>query len=128
MFRDADNERHFSLYSFHDGVSSRRSRYENDGSIGPGCNDSIADRIEYRNRLHQLACFSRRYTGDDIRAEFSHLLCMETGSLACDALYNDLRILINQNRHFTLPPLLLFLQKQPVLPALLQPFHVLPAP
>ena len=53
---------------------------------------------------------------------------METGSLACDALYNDLRILINQNRHFTLPPLLLFLQEQPVLPALLQPFHVLPAP
>ena len=95
MFRNAYHQVQLCFYRFQDSICRKGSGNEDNGRRSASHLDCITNCIEYRHPVAHLSCLTGGRTAYDIRAVGLHLFCMETGCLAGNALYNDLRIFMN---------------------------------
>ena len=94
VFGNADHQIQSGIHSFHNGVSGEPCGYIDHGGRSPCCFHCVFNGIEYGNAFYFLTGLARRYTGDNLRAVGQHLLRVEGGLFARNALYDYLCIFI----------------------------------
>src|SRR5690606_35612518 len=96
---DADDERHLGVDGLEDGVGRERRRHVDDRGRGAGRGDSLADGVENRQVEMLRPALPGRDAADHLRAVGHRLLGMEGALRAGEALADDLRVLVDEDRH-----------------------------
>ena len=105
-FSNADDEGDTRVFSFEDGVGGKRRRNEDHGGVGAGCRDGVGNGVEDGPAFVGCAAFAGSHASDDVGTVFGAAFGVEGAFFARKTLNNQSSILINQNRHLMLPPLL----------------------
>jgi hypothetical protein len=84
---DADDQGHFGVGRFHDGVGGKGRGHENHAGVGAGNFDGIGDRIENGNIVHLLAALSGGHAGNHLGAVFNACAGMELAFFSSNTLH-----------------------------------------
>ena len=99
-FRDANDELNAGIDRFENRIGSRWSGHENHRGVARSFLPRFPDRIEYRHlAIEHLTAFTRRHSGDNIRAVLHALPRMKRAGAARNSLHREARVLIDKNRH-----------------------------
>src|ERR1019366_7759392 len=88
------------------GVGGERRRNEDHGGVGAGGRVGVGNSVEHRPAFVGCAAFAGSHASDDVGTVFGTAFGVEGAFFARKSLNNQSSILINQNRHLMLPPLL----------------------
>ncbi len=98
-FGDADDERHFGVGGFENGVGGEWRRNENDGGVGAGGFYGFADGVEDGAFEMLRAAFAGRDAADDVGAVVDHLLRVESAFAAGETLDDEACFFVYENAH-----------------------------
>src|SRR5271163_4346310 len=98
-FRDADDERNFSVGGFENRVGSVWRRNENYGSVGARGLYSFLNGIEHRTFQVLGPTFAWGYATNDICPVFNHLLRMKSSFASRETLHDETRFFVYQHAH-----------------------------
>ena len=98
-FRDADDQRHFGVHGFHDGIRGERRRHKDYRSIRFGLIFGFLHGIEHRPAFMRGSALARRHAADHLRAIGRAALGMECAFASSNALHNQARRFVNENGH-----------------------------
>ena len=99
-FRDANYQLDSGIDRFKDRIRSSRRRHEHHRRVASGFLSRFANRVEYRHfPIEHLAALSGRDAGNHVGAVVDALPGVKRTRAARNALHNESRVLINQNRH-----------------------------
>src|SRR6185437_5229145 len=104
---DGDDQRHFRVDRFKDGVGGEWRRDVDDAGRGAGFLDRFRDRVEYRQVEVSRPALAGGHAADDLRAVSDRLLRVKAAGLAGHALDNDPRVLVDENAHASAPSICL---------------------
>src|SRR5271169_377275 len=96
---DAGNKRDFGIDRFEDRVGRKGRRHIDNAGVAPGFGARLVNRVEHRQIEMPGAAFSRGDAADHLGAVGDRLLRVKRTLRAGEALTQDLRRRIDQNRH-----------------------------
>ncbi len=102
-FGDADDQRHFRVDRFQDGVGGEGRRHIDRGSVGADLLLGFAHGVEHRQAQMGLAAFARRGAAHHLGAVGDGLFGMEGALAAGEALADDFGVLVDENGHYLEP-------------------------
>src|ERR1700730_6397068 len=98
-FRDANDERHFGVGGFQDGVRGVRRRNKNHGRIRPSGLHRFRHRIKNGTLQMLCAAFARGHATHHVGAILNHLLRVEGAFTTREALDDEARFFVYQHAH-----------------------------
>ena len=98
-FGDADDQRHPGIDGFHDGISRKRRRNEDDGCVGAGFFHGFANRVEDGPAFVGGAALARGDACDDLGAVIGAGLGVERAFASGEALHHESGFFVDQYAH-----------------------------
>src|SRR5580693_6113157 len=98
-FGDADDERHFGVGGFEDGVGGEWRRDEDHARVSAGGFHGFADGVEHGALEMLRAAFAGRHAADYVCAVVDHLLRVECSFTAGETLDDDACFFVYENAH-----------------------------
>ena len=96
---NANDQFHAGVHGLQDGIRGKGRRHVNNGGVGAGGGDRLADRVEHGQVEMLRAALVRCYAADHVRAIGDGLFGMERALGSGEALANYFRVVVDQNRH-----------------------------